>query len=412
MDITVACDVRYQVTPDGAVWSSGAMAMSFWSRYLEVFDKVNILARGSAVPESCPEWSRVDNEQISLLRLPDYQGPLQYITKATAIRRAVRRLLPPTGALMLRVPSQIGTCVHLEALRTGRKFALEVVGDPYDVFAPGVVDHPLRPLLRWYATRNLKLQCSGAAAVSFVTQFALQKRYPVLRSSHWVSDVQLAGLLVSPAHYSSVELPPVAFSRERRHSRSDRPFQLVTVGSLAQLYKGVDVLIRALESIIRQRQSVRVVVVGDGKFRSVLESLAAECNVASYIEFRGHVSNPDVIRDILDESDLFVLPSRTEGLPRALLEAMARGLPCVASNVGGVPELLDSSDLVPANDVAALARRVLALMDDGILRHKMGMRNRAKAWEYREEALSARRKTFYSFVRKGVSAAEAAGSAY
>ena len=105
------------------------------------------------------------------------------------------------------------------------------------------------------------------------------------------------------------------------------------------------------------------------------------------------------MRRILDSADLFVLPSRTEGLPRALVEAMARALPCIGSAVGGIPELLDASDLVPAGDSAALAAKIQEVLRDPLRMEKMSRRNLAGAQEFVDSVLAERRRRFYQHVR-------------
>ena len=74
--------------------------------------------------------------------------------------------------------------------------------------------------------------------------------------------------------------------------------------------------------------------------------------------FLGQLPAGEMVRAQLDKADLFILPSKTEGLPRALVEAMARALPCIGTTVGGIPELLPSEDLVPPGDVKALAETI------------------------------------------------------
>jgi glycosyltransferase involved in cell wall biosynthesis len=106
------------------------------------------------------------------------------------------------------------------------------------------------------------------------------------------------------------------------------------------------------------------------------------------------------VRAALDHADLFVLPSRTEGLPRAMIEAMARALPCIGSTVGGIPELLPPEDLVPPGDAAALARKIREVVCDPDRMARMSARNLEQARQYREDALSGRRIAFYQRVRE------------
>lgn len=83
--------------------------------------------------------------------------------------------------------------------------------------------------------------------------------------------------------------------------------------------------------------------IGDGGYRSTLTKMASDQGIADRVKFLGWLAAGPAVRAELDRADLFVLPSRTEGLPRALVEAMARGLPCIGSTAGGIPELLRRS---------------------------------------------------------------------
>src|SRR5882724_7400726 len=175
MEVTVALDVRYSVAPDGTVWSQAGMARRFWERYLAVFETVTVVAR--AVPvERVPEgWVPVNGKNILFRGIPNYCGPWEYVRQYQRIHAAIESAVPHQGAVILRVGSQIGNCIARRLDRNGRPYALEVLGDPYEVFAPGVVDHPLRPFFRWYFARQLRRQCLRASGVAYVTRMALQQ---------------------------------------------------------------------------------------------------------------------------------------------------------------------------------------------------------------------------------------------
>ena len=166
------------------------------------------------------------------------------------------------------------------------------------------------------------------------------------------------------------------------------------------MYKGVDVLIRAVAVCRRRRLDVHLTVVGDGKCRPDLEKLAARLGVSPFVEFRGQVASGVAIRNELDLSDLFVLPSKTEGLPRAIIEAMARALPCIGSAVGGIPELLAAENLVPPGDVQALARKIEEVVSNPGRMAEMSVTNLKRSEEFRSDVLDARRKTFYEYVKE------------
>jgi glycosyltransferase involved in cell wall biosynthesis len=144
----------------------------------------------------------------------------------------------------------------------------------------------------------------------------------------------------------------------------------------------------------------RLVVVGDGRFQRELQVLARSLGVANRVDFYGQLPAGVAVRAVLDEADLFLLPSRTEGLPRSMVEAMARALPCIGSSVGGIPDLLSPEDLVPPGDVAALAAKICQVARDPDRLARMSSTNLAVAQTYRETLLRERRATFYRRVRE------------
>ena len=403
MEVTVALDARYSVAPDGSVWSQFGMARPFWERYLEVFDKVRVVARGTRVEQPPEGWLPVNGKDILFHAVPDFHGPWQCLKRYPAVRAAIRSATPAHGAVILRVGSQVANILEPTLHRMNYPYGLEVVGDPFAVFAPGVVDHPLRRFFRWHFSRRLRQQCQRAVGVAYVTRRSLQKRYPARHMDVSVSDVDLppTALLgeIAWTHYSSIELEPAGLSAGGRAARPYGPYQIVAVGSLEQLYKGTDVLIDAVARCVRAGLDLTAVIVGDGKYRPQLAALAERSGISSRIRFLGQVTAGEPVRHILDAADLFVQPSRTEGLPRALIEAMARALPCIGSDVGGIPELLDASDLVPAGDPAALAAKIQEVTSSPSRMAAMSRRNLAGAREYVDSVLAERRRKFYTHIR-------------
>jgi len=163
--------------------------------------------------------------------------------------------------------------------------------------------------------------------------------------------------------------------------------------------KGQDTLIDAVASCVSSGLDVRLSIVGSGRVQRSLERRVERLGLKSLVSFTGQLSPERVVAQ-LDQSDLFVLASRGEGLPRSVLEAMARGLPAIGTSVGGFPEVLPVSDLVQPGEVAALANKVRdTLLNVSQMRH-MSARNLAKAREYHQEVLFRRRNEFYRAVRQ------------
>ena len=399
MRVSVVLEQRFDKTSDGQIRAaSGVCAYKFWQRYLEVFDSVNVIARvrENASDVSCSREfsdSRADGDRVSFSCVPHFIGPRQYVLKAWKIHQALRQSIGRRDAVILRVPGTLASCLQPYLQRTGHPYAVEVVGDPYDVFAPGTVKHPLRPVFRRLFSWRLRHQCDTARACSYVTEKKLQLRYPPGRGSF-------------STHFSSIELPPEAIAEATRQSTPGKNrFSIVHVGSLSQLYKAPDVLVDAVARCVLKGMDLQLTMIGDGRARPILESLPAASKLGNRLRFPGQLPAGKAIRDELDKADLFVLPSRTEGLPRAMIEAMARGLPCIGSTVGGFPELLPDEDLVPPDDTAALAQKIQEVLTNKDRMQRMSRRNLEKAKEYGSDILRARRTAFYQHIKEASKAA-------
>ena len=199
--------------------------------------------------------------------------------------------------------------------------------------------------------------------------------------------------------YSSIDLPDEAFVHYPRPVRpTDHVTRIMFVGSFEQLYKAPDVLIDAIAIAVRGGANLELTMIGEGKHRRELQSQSDDRGLADRIRFVGHVSSGETIRSELDRADLFVLPSRAEGLPRALIEAMARAVPCVGSNAGGIPELLASSERVPAGDANALAAKIVEVSGDPQRLARLSAEHLKKAREYHVDVLRPRRQALYRAV--------------
>jgi glycosyltransferase involved in cell wall biosynthesis len=384
MVVCVPIEFRFSRLPDGSVWTPNQYSLSFWRRYLDVFDHVRCLARVKEVRHVERGGHRVDGPGVSFCRVPHYIGPAQFLTRAWQVRDAVRRSIYPGDAFVLRVPGTIGTLAWGKLMAMQYPYGVEVTGDPYEVFSPGAVRHPLRGFFRWHTTRQLRLQCARASAASYVTAQALQQRYPS------------RGPAISA---SSIELRDDALAlRPRAWAAGSRARNLIFVGSLEQYYKGPDLLIRAVADSVVRGVDLRLTIVGDGRIRPALDALVRELHCEDRVRFAGQRASAEVA-ELLDAADVFVLPSRTEGLPRAMIEAMARGLPCLGSDAGGIPELLARDAIVARGDAVALADKICEVIGDPERMTRMAADNFDNAKVFRTAMLQQKRIGFYRRVR-------------
>ena len=385
--VVVFLDQRYRQTPDGQVWTDGPFPYTFFERYLRVFSRVRVVARVGQVAQASSSWNQTSGRGVEFAPVPYYVGMTQYLANCHAVRRAAIGAIGPADTVLLRVPGQVATSAEGWLRRHNRPYGVEVVGDPYDAYAPGTTTHPLRPLFRRWFHHRVRKQVGGAAAAAYVTRDVLQRRFPAPAGA-------------ATAHYSSVELSSDAFvTQPRLFGPCARPLRVITVGSLENLYKGPDILIEALALATADGLDADLRFVGGGRQVAALKMQAQRAGLSDRVQFPGQLPAGGRIREELDRADLFVLPSRAEGLPRALIEAMARALPAIGSNIGGIPEVLAPEYLFPAGNAPALAEKLTGLASQPDRLTAMSAYNLDKACEYYEDVVCERRDRFYEHLR-------------
>jgi len=400
--LLVTSEEHYSVSASGAIYSCGPANYASWSRYLAVFDEVLVLAR--VIKSGCQEneHQRADGSGVLFRPLPDHTGPWQYLQFRRQAGIVARNAITECSAYLLRVPGLVSQMVWHELVRAKKPYALEVMGDPWEALSRGTWPHISRPIFRRIATKQLKRICTGAIAVNYVTSETLQKRYSPSKSAYAVgfSDVNLGNTsapaeMIERRYRRLHELP-------WQDAKGASPIRIGFIGSFARLYKGADTLIHAV-ALCQGRFNFELTMVGAGRHLPEMKTLAAKLGIADRVEFLGELTSGLSIFEFLDSIDLFVMPSRAEGLPRALVEAMSRGCPCIASAVGGIPELLEPDDLVPPGSPKKLAKLILQIAADSNRLRAMSARNLAKAAQFNPQALNESRHAFLEEVRRGSS---------
>jgi glycosyltransferase involved in cell wall biosynthesis len=158
--------------------------------------------------------------------------------------------------------------------------------------------------------------------------------------------------------------------------RSDRPQssppKLITVGRLSS-EKGQVVLLRACKLLADRGTKVHLTLIGSGPLEGLIRDEIASENMEAYVELTGELP-PEGVRSKLEESDVFCLTSFAEGLPISIMEAMAVGVPVIATSIAGIPELVVNEEtglLVPPGNIEALADALATLLGDRKLQDRM-----------------------------------------
>lgn len=293
----------------GEYYSPSGMSKDDLERYVETFGSMTFIGRVAdeqEVPESYLQVS----------------GPRSRVFDAKNLDRLVR----DADGVIARIPSVNGFRAAALAKKYGKPCLLEVVVCVWDAY----VNHSLHgKLLAAPAFWHMKRLVKNAERVLYVSREFLQRRYPTNGLSVGVSDV-------------AIDLPDeaaIAKRLEKIDRSAEGTLKLGVLGMLCRR-KGQDLAIRALPKIeTRLGRRVELELVGPGD-QAPLRKIARETGVEDRVRFCGPIPHERVF-EWFDSVDLYLQPSFVEGLCRALVEALSRGLPCVASSVGGNVELVD-----------------------------------------------------------------------
>jgi phosphatidyl-myo-inositol dimannoside synthase len=392
--LVITTEQHFLRTRDGEIFVVGSEDRAFFVRYLDVFDEVLVVSRVADVETPPKNAKRADGERVSFWPIRDFHGVAGTFRGGLAAARALDRVVARAerSVFMLRPPGAVSLLAYGAIRRRGAPYAVELVTDPAESFRAEAYGSRLVAGLRRPLVRIIASMCGNALAVSYVTERHLQSKYPARDEA-----VEFA--------CPDGDLSPEVFERfaavAARIAASPArlaPVRLFMTGRMDRPFKGIDVAVGAVAALRHQGVSVTLEIAGGGRLLSSYRALAERLGVGSAVNWLDEVSDHRALLDRLARADVFILPTRREGLPRALLEAMALGLPCIATPVAGIPELLDAEDLVPVEDRDALAQAIVAMASDRGRRLRASEKNHARALAFRATDLRARRVEFHRRV--------------
>lgn len=387
MRVLVSVDAQLWKTPDGKIWSKTMYDYSFWERYLEVFEKILVVSRiGYKNSEEVRGFLRCDRKNVEFCGLPMAIGAKAYIKDIRSFFQKTANVVKDVDCAIIRTPSISGMFIELAFKKTKKPYVVEVVGDPQNAYSYNF-------LYKYIFTWLLKKTVRNANGVSYVTKFDLQKRYPSY-SLIYGEDKRHFN-----EHYSSIRLKKNYYYKARRFITIHKLKIIHIANNMHNYLKGHKTVMEVVQKLTAEGIDCNITFIGDGKKRNEFENYACSLGIREQVNFTGVISNPDVIRQKLIEADLFLFPSSAEGLPRVLIEAMAVGLPCLASPVNGIPELIPEKYLFYQNDIDGFVSTIKRLYYSLSELNEMSAENFFRAQEYEESILQSRRNDFFRKLR-------------
>lgn len=371
MNVLFVHDHKFRKIGD-KIYSPGGLSYPVLMRYVNIFGSVKVIGRILEETEAKKGYSLIDDPRIS-------------VEDSTDLKNNIKS----ADAIIARLPSFNGYKAVHYAKKYKKNYAVEVVGCIFDSYwyygwFGKLVALPAYLIMRHFV--------KTAPYAVYVTKAFLQKRYPCKGITSEISNVDIMK--------NSEEV----LNKRLACINTDKPkIKIGTAGALDAQYKGQAYIINVIKQLEEKLGAqVEYELAGSGNS----DRLAAEAKhsgVEDKVKFLGILPH-DKIFDWLDGLDIYVHPSRTEGLSRAIQEAMSRGVPCVTANVGGNPELIDKECLFSFGNSTQTSENICNcianLWNDEILKHHAKRNFELINAEYTKEHLTDLRTKFYNDFQK------------
>lgn len=297
-------------------------------------------------------------------------------------KRIITEEVAKADAVIAYVPSDEGYYARAEAEKRGIPCLFVAIGCPWDAYwNHGVKGKLLAPI----AFFKMKINMKRAQHIIYVTQEFLQRRYPTNGKSVGVSNVIIREI-------NDINLQNRIEKINQTNFEKGHEIKIATCAGIDVKYKGQDDVIKAI-SELKGEYNIHYYVAGPGN-KIYLEEVAKKCGVSDRIHFLGNLTYNEVL-NLQSTVDIYIQPSKQEGLPRAVIEAMSMATPCIGSNTAGIPELLPSECIFKRGNITDIVRHIRSLLNRQSL-IEMAKSNFEKAKEYSFDVLEKRRNEFLS----------------
>lgn len=359
-------------------YSTGGLSKEVLKRYTDIFDEIVIVSRQKEINTYNNKLTLASMEKIKFVDIPNFKQ-IRNINKIFIAKKVINNEVRQCDVVIARLPSSIGSLAVKFAKKNKKPYLTEVVACPWDALWNHSLKGKIVAPFTYYKT---KMNVKNAPYVLYVTNEFLQNRYPTNGKMIGCSDVQLPSL--------DKGILNKRLNKINRMS-NNMPIVIGTIAAVNVRYKGQEYVIKAISQLNKEGYNFEYHLAGGGD-NSYLKALANKYGVLDKVRFLGAMPH-DKVFDYLDNIDLYIQPSRQEGLPRALVEAMSRGCPALGSKTGGIPELLNEKFIFnncKVNEIYSLLKK----MNNRIMLEE-AKRSFEKAKEYDKADLGEKSKSFY-----------------
>lgn len=362
----------------------------YLTRYLKVFDDITVCARfGKGNPTN---RLLVSGKHVNFLPLPDFIGSIGIVKKYLECIKIIKENINKYDVVIIRTPSPISAMVYPVIKKSAIPYAAEIVINPQTMFGKDSYPSILQPIISGFFTHHTKSICMHANGVSYVTERVLQKLYPcralVGNERGYFTE-----------YYSTIDLSIDQCCEKVHIHEQGTPYIIVHTGYMDTYSKGHLMVMNIASRLLEEGILVEVHFIGSGFLENEFKNYAEFKGLKGKVFFCGNLKGYTEVQKELQKADLFLFPTCSEGLPRALIEAMANSVACVSSPVDGIIELLPQKYLAHYRDEDGLFKICKEILRNERMRLKVAHGCYKKSQEYTVDKLEERRVRFYSRLR-------------
>lgn len=363
------------------VYCNTTITAEMFSRYFNVVDKLIVVIRTFHIDKTYKEANlkKVELEGVEFVEIGNLNSAKGLLIEKIKYKKIIEEQVKKVDLIFARMPSIISDITISIALKNKKKYMVEVGGCAWDAYwNHGLSGKIIAPYMFFNERKGIK----RADFATYVTERWLQKRYPCKCPSISASNVYL-----KPVEQSILEK---RLKKIQLKNKADK-FIIGTTAAVNVRYKGQEYIIRAISILNKQGYNFEYQLVGGGD-NSYLKKIAKECDVEDKVIFKGLLLHDDVIT-WLDSIDIYAQPSKQEGLPRALIEALSRGCPAIGSTTAGIPELIQNEVTFKSGNISEICDVLKEIINTDLI--KVAKCNFKKAKEYELQVLDNKRNTIY-----------------
>ena len=351
-------------------------------RYLYMGGKMTALMRTKQIPqENISKYSPINPDNFGVIEIrDDFKKMTRFLFDKKEVEKIVEQAVLDHDIIVARIPSMLGSIAITYANKHKKPLMCEFVACSWDA----LWNHSLKgKLVAPYFFIRQKLRMKNEVPyVVYVTKEFLQQRYPTKGISTNCSNVEL----------KEVKEESLIARKEKINSYTQgEVLTLCTVAAIDVLYKGQADVIEALHKLKKQGVNFKYKLIGQGN-PAYLQSKIDKYNLNDNVEIVGPLKHDEVF-EFLKKIDIYIQPSKQEGLPRAVIEAMSMACPVLGARTGGIPELIDNKYIFEKGDVNKIAELLGMLKKDELL--QMAETNFNTSKDYVSHVLAERRFSFY-----------------